>query len=106
MSVDASLDSLRAYVGATSTKDDALLAQALDAAGTWIRDRIMVDRWNHSDVQQATLMLSARLYRRRQSTEGVVGVGGEGLVVRISQQDVDITKLLERHLDYYKAGIA
>lgn len=53
-------------------------------------------------VKQATLMLSARLYGRKASPMGVIGVGDFG-PVRISRSDPDIAYLL---MDYKRAGLA
>lgn len=105
MSVDAGLDALRSMVGATSTKDDALLTQALDVAGQHVRARVYPSSWNESEVQQAVLMLANRLYKRRQSPEGTAGFGADGLVVRIMANDPDVKALLERHLDMTNVGI-
>ena len=105
MAVDASVDSLRSFVGAASTKDDALLASALQTAGAWVAERVYPASWNTDEVQSAVLMLASRLYRRRQSPEGVAGFGGEGLVIRVMAQDPDINRLLERHQDMTNVGI-
>jgi hypothetical protein len=106
MAVDASLDSLRAMVGAQSTKDDALLADALQTAGEHIRGKVYPESWNTSPVQHAVLLLANRLYKRRQSPEATAGFGAEGLVVRIAANDPDVRSLLEDHLDLTKAGVA
>ena len=53
-------------------------------------------------VKQATLMLSSRLYGRKASPMGVIGVGDFG-PVRISRSDPDIAFLL---MDYKRAGLA
>jgi hypothetical protein len=106
MSVDASLDSLRAMVGAQSTKDDALLADALQTAAEHIQAAVYPESWNTSPVQHAVLLLANRLYKRRQSPEATAGFGAEGLVVRIMASDPDVKALLERHLDMTKAGVA
>lgn len=91
-------------VGATSTKDDALLAQALQTAGEHVRSRCYPESWNTSEVQHAVLMLANRLYKRRQSPDGTSGFGGDGLVVRVIANDPDIRALLERHQDMRNVG--
>ncbi len=53
-------------------------------------------------VKQSTLMYSARLYSRKASPLGVIGVGDFG-PVRISRSDPDIAHLL---MDYRRPGIA
>ena len=53
-------------------------------------------------VKQATLMMSSRLYGRKASPMGVIGVGDFG-PVRISRTDPDIAALL---MDYKRAGLA
>ena len=53
-------------------------------------------------VKQATLMLASRLYGRKASPMGVIGVGDFG-PVRISRSDPDIAHLL---MDYRRAGVA
>ena len=53
-------------------------------------------------VKQATLMMSSRLYGRKASPMGVIGVGDFG-PVRISRTDPDIAALL---MDYKRAGVA
>ena len=56
-------------------------------------------------MQEAIILLASRLYKRRQSPEGVAGWGDLG-VVRILASDPDINRLLEHHLDMCKAGVA
>ena len=53
-------------------------------------------------IKQATLMLAARLYSRKASPMGVIGVGDFG-PVRVSRSDPDIAHLL---MDYRRAGVA
>ena len=53
-------------------------------------------------VKQATLLTSSRLYGRKASPMGVIGVGDFG-PVRISRTDPDIAALL---MDYKRAGVA
>ena len=53
-------------------------------------------------IKQATLMLASRLYSRKASPMGVIGVGDFG-PVRVSRSDPDIAHLL---MDYRRPGIA
>lgn len=106
MSADASLDSLRRQVGSVSTKDDDLLAEALQVSAEWVQERIMPESWNKSVVQKAVVMGAAKLYRTRQAAEAA-GMSGEGLVMRPATLagDGNIRTLLERHLDMTNVGV-
>ena len=53
----------------------------------------------------AIVLLASRLYKRRNSPEGVAGWSDLG-VVRIMAQDPDIERLLEWKYDLLRAGIA
>ena len=53
-------------------------------------------------IKQSALMLAARLYSRKASPMGVIGVGDFG-PVRVSRSDPDIAHLL---MDYRRAGVA
>jgi hypothetical protein len=104
--VKADLPTLKDYVGTRTNTDDVLLADRLVVAREHVYHRVYLTDRAHNDVQEAILLLASRLYKRRQSPEGVAGFGGEGGVVRILAGDPDIIDLLERHLDYTRAGIA
>lgn len=104
-SIIADLETLRAFVGASSTVDDTKLQQALDASAEWIYERVMQCVWDHPGVQHAILLLASRLYKRRQSPEGTAGFGGEGVVVRILASDPDVRAEIERHLDMLCVGV-
>ena len=104
--VKADLPTLRNYVGARSTQDDELLLERLIVSREHVYVRIKLEHRADNDVQEAILLLASRLYKRRQSPEGVAGFGGEGGLVRILMADPDIGELLEKHLDYRNAGIA
>lgn len=107
MAAKADLDSLRRMVGAQTTKDDALLAICLQAAGDWIYDRVYTDRIHRSEVQEAILLLASRLYKRRQSPEGVAGWDEMSGVIRVISRDPDVERLIEQHLAVGKVlGIA
>ena len=82
-----------------------LLERALTAATAWVRERVYVDCFDDDEMQEAIVLLASRLYKRRQSPEGVAGWGDLG-VIRILASDPDITRLLEHKLDMTKAGVA
>lgn len=106
MPIRADMDSLRSMVGAKSTTDENVLSWSLDAATAWIKDRVRSNSINHSDVQHATLLLAARLYKRRLSPEGVAGWDDLG-VIRVLSRDPDVERLIEQHVDAYKVwGVA
>ena len=105
-SIVADLPTLRAYVGARTMQDDALLEGRLFVATEWVYERVMLTHRLHNEVQEAILLLASRLYKRRQSPEGVTGFGGEGGLVRAVSNDPDISDMIERHLDMKNAGIA
>jgi hypothetical protein len=101
MSATADIDSLRGMVGSQSTKDDGLLAMCLESAGGWIYDRVEAAFIRKPEVQQAILLLAARLYKRRNSPEGVAGWEDLG-AVRIIARDPDIERLIEQYVCAYK----
>ena len=105
MSIVADLDTLKMTLGVKSTNDDEVLEQSLAAATDFIAERCYVESVPTDSVQQATLLLASRLYKRRLSPEGVAGWNDVG-VVRITATDPDISRLLEHSLDMTKAGIA
>lgn len=106
MTLKASVDSLRALIGAQRSTDDPLLAVCLESAGAWVYDRVYTKDAQRPEVQQAILLLAARLYKRRNSPEGVAGWDEIG-AVRIIARDPDIERLLEQYIDtYYVLGIA
>lgn len=94
----ADLGTLRATVGTVSSKDDDILRRCLMAAGDWVYDRVLPTNVKRSEVQQAVLLLAARLYKRRLSPEGVAGWEDMG-AVRVVARDPDIDRLLEQHID-------
>lgn len=48
-----------------------------------------------AEVTQATLILAHRMWRRVDAPEGVLGFGGDGVVVNLRQTDPDVAALLE-----------
>lgn len=75
----------------TESEIDACLAAAIDflTHRCYIEDDTDVP----AAVRRACVMLTARLFRRRQSVEGVAGFGDFG-AVRVSSVDVDIENLI------------
>jgi hypothetical protein len=106
VAVEASLDSLREFVGARSTNDDDLLSWALEAATDVIRRQVYAWAWGTSAVQEAVLLKANRLYKRRTSATGVEGFGAEGFTVRVSEHDPDVEALIGPYRDMTKAGVA
>jgi hypothetical protein len=103
--VNADLDALRSSLGAVSNEANTLLRRALDAATSWVAERVYADQYETPEVQEAIILLASRLYKRRQSVEGVAGWGDLG-VIRITASDPDIARLLEHHLNMTDAGVA
>lgn len=103
--VVADLATLKRYVGARTDIDDELLTERLTTSTEWVYERTMEIEWGHPDVQEAILLLASRLYKRRQSPEGVAGFNSEGIVVRITRVDPDVLLLIERHLDCANVGV-
>jgi Phage gp6-like head-tail connector protein len=105
MAVIADLDTLKQMLGVKTASDDAVLQQGLDAAQAYVAEQCYASALTLDPVAEATLLLAARLYKRRLSSEGVAGWNELG-VVRIIATDPDITRLLERYLDMTRVGVA
>lgn len=65
------------------------------------RDRVQVTaKWGWpavpSGIKQACLMMTARVFKRRYSPEGVAGFGDMG-VVRVTREDVDVVTMLRHY---------
>jgi len=101
----ADLDALRASLGTVSNMSNANLERSLTAATSWVRDRVYPQRFEDDETQEAIVLLASRLYKRRNSPEGVAGWGDLG-VIRILASDPDIRSLLEHKLDMTHAGVA
>jgi hypothetical protein len=72
------------------------VVQAITPLARYVR---VTGTWGHAatvpaQVKRATLMIAARLHKRRESVEGVAGFGDFG-VVRISRTDADVATLLD-----------
>lgn len=106
-SLVANLANLKLYVGARSNQDDVILSQRLDVATEYVFEHTYPDHYGHPDVAEAILMMASRLYKRRQSPDGVSGWAGVSTDVRIVAGDPDFNDLLSRHRDWKRtAGIA
>jgi hypothetical protein len=103
--VNADLDTLRVRLGAQTVKDDGILAGDLEAATAWVHDRVMGCVLNDPEVAEAILLIASRLYKRRQSPDGLAGWSADGVVAHIGSYDPDVRRLLSRKLDMLKAGI-
>ena len=101
----ADLDALRASLGTVSNVNNTNLERALTAATAWVTERVMPERLEDDETQEAIVLLASRLYKRRNSPEGVAGWGDLG-VIRIVASDPDIARLLEHKLDMLNAGVA
>jgi hypothetical protein len=110
VSDQADLDLLRARLHVKGDDANGTLARCLDVATAWVEDRVYVEPDSgygrrHPEVVEAILLIASRLYARRNSPEGVAGWGDLG-VIRVLARDPDVEALLERHVDYAKAGLA
>ncbi|GAA5048202.1 hypothetical protein HNP84_000224 [Thermocatellispora tengchongensis] len=98
-----------AVTGYETSPDNALTEERpitglLLATGTWgtgtTRVRVSA-RWGWpavpDEIAQATLLQAARLYRRKDSPEGVAGSGEWGLV-RVPHLDPDVRALIEPYM--------
>jgi hypothetical protein len=101
----ADLDALRASLGTVSNVSNVNLERSLTAATAWVRERVKAELFDDDETQEAIVLLASRLYKRRNSPEGVAGWGDLG-VIRIVASDPDIALLLEHKLDMSKAGVA
>lgn len=101
----ANLDALRGSLGTVSNVSNVNLERSLTAATAWVRERVMVAHFEDDETQEAIVLLASRLYKRRNSPEGVAGWGDLG-VIRILASDPDIRSLLEHKLDLTNAGVA
>jgi len=101
----ADLDALRASLGTVSNVSNTTLTRSLTAATSWVRDRVYPQCFDDDETQEAILLMASRLYKRKNSPEGVAGWGDLG-VIRIISTDPDITRLLEHKIDMTDAGVA
>lgn len=101
----ADLDALRASLGTVSNVSNVNLGRSLRAATAWVAERVNADLLEDDETQEAIVLLASRLYKRRNSPEGVAGWGDLGMI-RIVASDPDIARLLEHKLDMLRAGIA
>jgi hypothetical protein len=69
------------------------------------RERVKAELLNDDETQEAILLLASRLYKRRNSPEGVAGWGDLG-VIRILASDPDISPAARAQVDMSRAGVA
>jgi hypothetical protein len=97
----ATVDVVKDMLGVVNQSDDDVLEFCFDSAYIWVCGRVLPGHMTNPDVQYAIALLASRLYKRRQSPEGVAGWGELG-VVRVMREDPDIRMLLEHHLDTHE----
>ena len=100
------VEALAQWLGITmaSAPVTAMLTECLDGAVEAITERVgtwVEEPWP-KNVQVAVTMQAARLYKRRNSPEGVTGFGDLG-VVRVTGIDPDIEAQLGPALAYHFA---
>lgn len=101
----ADLDAVKTVIGARTMADDGILALDLETATAWVYDRTYPCLHTDAEVQMGIVLLTARLYKRRQSPDGLAGWTADGIVAHIAATDPDIRSLLTRKLDMTQAGI-
>lgn len=80
--------------------EDAIITDCVDAAnsvvGRYAGEDVPADGSvpSATDCRVAATMLAARLYRRRNSPEGIQGITPEGVAIGIVRSDADIARLL------------
>ena len=87
-----------------SSSEAEVLTDIVETANAAIDARLMpvavappVDPVIEAEVDQGKLLYAARLWKRRNSPEGVAGFGEFG-VVRVAQLDPDVERLIGRYL--------
>lgn len=92
----ATVELVTAQLSLTSDPD-ALVTQAVNAANAWVRRQrvadISAEAWP-DDIELGTVMLAARLYRRRNSPDGVQAMTDAGAAY-VARSDPDIAMLLQ-----------
>ena len=94
------LEAAKAWLKLTTTSDDALVAQCVTAANVVVSRYTTppTDDLERGDHTLAATMLAARLYRRRNSPEGVQSITDAGAYY-VARTDPDIARLLR--IDQY-----
>lgn len=77
----------------------------LETAMAWVYERVYPESVTDAEVQLAVVLLASRLYKRRQSPDGLAGWTADGVVARIAATDPDIRSLLTLKRDMTQAGI-
>lgn len=96
----AELDTVKAHLKITDAADDAALQQVVDAVNAKVRGFRVVsvadgagDWTNFPNVVQGAVMLAARLFRRRNTPDGVLAFGGDAPLY-VQRNDPDVALLL------------
>ena len=100
----ADLATLKRHLGITSTSDDVILQGDLDASEAWVADRVDAGALVGPECQLAVVLLASRLYKRRQTPEGVAGWAND-VSIPIIARDPDVVALIGLHRDQSRAGI-
>lgn len=93
----ATLDAVRRHLRVTTTADDDLIQDAVDAANAWISTLPGPQQINEDwfpNLVQGGVMLAARLFRRRNSPAGVEAFSDLGGAVYVQRNDPDIAMML------------
>lgn len=97
MAVELTVAAVKDWLKLTTSSDDALITQCVGAAGRLLA-RYDAGDGEREDHQLAGIMLAARLYRRRNSPEGVQAMTDAGAFY-VARTDPDIARLLR--IDQY-----
>lgn len=97
---DALESRLRSTATVAPSVDAADLDRWLNAAkaAVVVRTVFAADGEISDDVAEATLLLATRLQRRKDSPEGVAGVGVDGAALHIARTDPDVVMLLKPYI--------
>lgn len=95
-------DRVRGWLQLTpgDTAEDAIITECVAAANSVVGRYVGEDEPTDDTVPSATdcriaaTMLASRLYRRRNSPEGIQGITPEGIAIGIVRSDADIARLL------------
>jgi hypothetical protein len=77
----------------------------LETSKAWVMARVYPEDMTDAEVQMAIVLLASRLYKRRQSPDGLAGWTADGVVARIAATDPDIRSLLTLKRDMTHVGL-
>jgi hypothetical protein len=96
-------DAYKAWARVVDNFDDVAIDDALAAVLTAIESRCPVlfgaTPAVPDDAHQAALIWANRLLARRNSSEGVIGTGGDLSAIRVGRWDPDVERLLAPYKD-------